>query len=269
MTGLYRSIARYLSDRWCGGLHAGLIVKGVHLQWRIRPYLKGPACLILDAGSGEGAPLTVLLARRYREHRFEAWNLYMDEPEVDASRRRLSLSNLSTRKADLLTLDAQDGYDLIFSIDVLEHIEAYEEVLKRFVRALRPGGRLLLHVPSLYASDHGEAKESDWSRYRPHRPGDDHVRDGFDMPALKHQIEGIGLQIVRAGWTFGPLTNTLAMVYRRAERSGVRGIGIALALPVTVAALGEILLPPSRGGGLWLEAVKGSNGVIREPTGTI
>jgi SAM-dependent methyltransferase len=255
MAGLYTAVAGLLSERCFGGLHAGLILKGCHLQWRIRPYLRNAVHAVLDGGCGESAPLAMLLARRYPTHRFEAWNLYLDQPELAVSCERLSLGNLILKEADLLTLNATQAFDLIFSIDVLEHIADYEEVVRRFAQALRPGGALLLHVPSRHASDH-DAGGYDWSRYRPNRPGDDHVRHGFELEELKKTIEACGLSVARTRWTIGPAAAALMSCYRWAERRGIPGIGITLALPMTLLAIREIVLPLRRGEGLWLEAIK-------------
>ena len=54
--------------------------------------------------------------------------------------------------SDVYQLDAtamaeENAYDCSDSLDVIEHIESDELVLSNFIRALRPGGFLLLTVP--------------------------------------------------------------------------------------------------------------------------
>lgn len=261
MMRLYRRLATVVSDRWCGGLHAGLVIKGIHLQWGIRPYLAGLGSspkLVFDAGCGPQAPLTALLAARYPAHRFEGWNLFVDEPALRDTLARRHLQNLTVTQADLRGVETRERYDVVYSIDVLEHIVEYQEVLGRLARSLRPRGTLLLHVPSLqYGQGHGaHGSERDWSRYPAPRPGDDHVRDGFDPGALQAELTRVGLKPVRTRWTFGMPVARLMQWYRAGEHRGVGGIGIALLPAVVAATLSEILIPPGQGEGIWLEAVK-------------
>lgn len=42
----------------------------------------------------------------------------------------------------------ESKYDYIYSLNVLEHIEDHQKVVKDLVKALRPGGRLLIFVPA-------------------------------------------------------------------------------------------------------------------------
>jgi len=37
---LYRVLAKALQDRWLGGLHAGLVIKGLYLPWMVAPFLR-------------------------------------------------------------------------------------------------------------------------------------------------------------------------------------------------------------------------------------
>ena len=49
---LYRALTRPLQDRWLGGLHAGLAIKGLYLQWMVTPFLRQGHKRVLDAGCG-------------------------------------------------------------------------------------------------------------------------------------------------------------------------------------------------------------------------
>lgn len=52
-------------------------------------------------------------------------------------------------QVDLLDLAWQDRWNLIFLLDVLEHIEKEERALEQLRSALRPGGLLFLTTPAL------------------------------------------------------------------------------------------------------------------------
>lgn len=256
LTRTYRSLTRYIGERWLGGLHAGLITKGLYLQVAARRYLRNGAKAVLDAGCGPEAQLAVLLATRYPSVSFEAWDLYLDQQALEKTCARLRLNNLSSKEADLTRLDITGGYDLIYSIDVLEHIEDYKGVLDRLVAALRPGGRLFLHVPALEQRHYFQGRSSDWSRFRAHRAGDDHVREGFALGELQAELEGRGLQVVQSQLTFGPLAGRVADLYSTCEKRGVLGIGLIMLPLVLITACLEMAFPPHRGNGLWVEAMK-------------
>jgi SAM-dependent methyltransferase len=101
---------------------------------------------IFDVGCGYGALLYALLDAGYR-------NL----SGVDGSReqvvaaQRLGLSQV--RQGDLLTALAStssNSLDLVVAFDVLEHLFKDEvmQFMDHFHRILRPGGRVLIHVPN-------------------------------------------------------------------------------------------------------------------------
>lgn len=57
----------------------------------------------------------------------------------------IDASNLEVRKHDIVTDDLEHGeYNLVHSRAVLEHLPGRDEVLKKLVAALRPGGWLVL-----------------------------------------------------------------------------------------------------------------------------
>lgn len=253
---VYRRFTQPFKEKWVGGLHAGLVIKGLYLQRAIRACLQSGPKTVLDAGCGPDAQFTALLAGRYPRSRFEAWDLHINDALLESCRRR-KLMNLHPVQANLQSLQKTAVYDLIYSIDVLEHIEDYESVLDRFVHALRPGGTIFIHVPSDRQRMWFEAHLSHPSDvYREHREGDDHVREGFDMMELRKALESRSIQVTNAQWTFNTLTSWLKGLFSLGERNGVRGIGILL-LPFVIASVClEMLFPPKHGNGLWILGTK-------------
>lgn len=73
----------------------------------------------------------------------------------DSSMRALSLAepvvgSFATRyQIDLLDLNWQEEWDVVFLLDVLEHIPAHEEVLRQVYKCMRPGGLLFVTTPAL------------------------------------------------------------------------------------------------------------------------
>jgi SAM-dependent methyltransferase len=73
----------------------------------------------------------------------------------DSSIRALSLAepvvgSFATRyQIDLLDLPWSEEWDVVFLLDVLEHIPDHQEVLRQVRRSLRPGGLLFVTTPAL------------------------------------------------------------------------------------------------------------------------
>ncbi len=262
LTSLYGRLRDRILDRWLGAVHAGLVVKGLYLQRAIDAWSQGTTAgrTILDAGCGPEAQLAVLLARRYPQHRFEACDLHLERPAILTRTNRLGLSNLALFQADLCRLEAPGRYDLVFCIDVLEHLPQLDAALDGLCGALRDQGTLLLHVPALESPQAGKAQGRAWSRYRPHREGDDHVVDGFREEDLRTRLQKRGLAVISARRTFGPATERVTHLYRTGEERGVKGIGLFLLPAVLGVTLLDWIREPRGGHGLWLVARKSRGG---------
>jgi SAM-dependent methyltransferase len=244
MDRFYRALVTPLEDRWLGGVHAGLVIKGLYLQWTVARFLKKGHRRVFDAGCGPEAPLAAMLAGRYPTCSFVGWDLHL-APQTKARR-----PNLSVAEADLRTLDDVDTYDVVYSIDVLEHIDDMERTLDRLARSLRPGGMLFIHVPSLetrawWTSTEGEAPNC----FRAHRTGDDHVHEGFSVPHLVQALQRRSFEVLDARPTFGRVVGLIKDLFSLGERRRIRGIGLMLLPAVLLGVAGELILPPKRGNG--------------------
>jgi SAM-dependent methyltransferase len=85
---------------------------------------------------------------------------------------------------DARRIPFRDEVDVIGAFDILEHIEADEEVLRSVAGSLRPGGGLVATVPQ---------HPSLWSRQDVHAF---HVRR-YTAPELRRKVEAAGLEVVR------------------------------------------------------------------------
>lgn len=95
---------------------------------------------ILDVGCGTGTMLTYLA-------RFgSAEGVDIDTEAIEYCRAR-GLKQVSQSAADSLPF-ANDTFDLVTALDVVEHIDDDLGVLREVRRVLRPGGQLLLTVPA-------------------------------------------------------------------------------------------------------------------------
>lgn len=249
----YRVVISPLSARWLGGLHAGLVIKGLYLQWKVAAFLRQGGRYVLDAGCGPEAQLAAMLAARYPTCSFVGWDLHVNSEVKGAWRQQ----NVSVIESDIARLASIGEYDLVYSIDVLEHIEDFDGTLDRLITALRFGGLLLIHVPSLdQQSWFGSGGTETPHHFRAHRSGDDHVHEGFSLSQLTHALERRSIEVLDARLTFGRWVALLKETFSSGERQGVRGIGLLLLPAVLLAVALEMLLSPKRGNGSMILGMK-------------
>lgn len=151
---------------------------------------------VLDAGSGFGQ-YTHYIASRQPGWSVLAVDLKADE--IEACRKFALASgqtNTTFEVSDLTRLTGSDRFDLILSVDVMEHIEADELVFSNFYRSLRKGGMLLISTPSdrggsgvTHASDNSFIEE--------------HVRDGYGIGEITQKLNKAGFSSVEAAYTYG------------------------------------------------------------------
>lgn len=104
---------------------------------------------ILDAGCGRG-DYSVYLAQRFPEAEVVGVDVDAERVAVcQAAADRMGLSNIRYRVEDLTRLDPREPFDLIVSVDVLEHIVAQQQALEKLAGALAPGGRFFFHIPTV------------------------------------------------------------------------------------------------------------------------
>ncbi|MFP3896185.1 MAG: methyltransferase domain-containing protein [Anaerolineales bacterium] len=95
---------------------------------------------ILDAGCGLG--LYMLRFRDFTEH---VYGVDVDPEKVREARK--VLAHVECASAECLPF-ATDSFDVVFSHEVLEHVENDTEAVREAYRVLRPGGRLVIFVPN-------------------------------------------------------------------------------------------------------------------------
>ncbi|MDX1429576.1 MAG: class I SAM-dependent methyltransferase, partial [Rhodothermales bacterium] len=152
----------------------------------------------LDAGSGFGQ-YTYFMLRRFRRARVTAVDL--KEDYLKMSERFISTTPFANRSAfavdDLTDLRTRGPFDIILSVDVMEHIENDDRVLQNFERVLAPGGFVLINAPSDMGGS-GVFDEGDEGFIG------EHVRDGYGMQELCDKLTRAGLTVLRARYSYGP-----------------------------------------------------------------
>lgn len=105
-------------------------------------------------------------------------------------------SNVTFGVEDLTQINHSSCFDLILSVDVMEHIVDDVKVFENFYRALKPGGYLMINTPSVYGgSDVHEDEDESFIG--------EHARVGYSFEDLKSKLEPIGFKVYQSKYTYG------------------------------------------------------------------
>ncbi|MGE5680197.1 MAG: class I SAM-dependent methyltransferase [Bacillota bacterium] len=107
------------------------------------------------------------------------------------------LDNVSFGVEDLTKINHNEKFDLIVSVDVMEHIVEDVKVFENFYRALKPGGYLMINTPSVFGGSdvHDDHDESFIG---------EHARVGYSFEDLKEKLEPVGFHVYQSKYTYGP-----------------------------------------------------------------
>jgi len=193
---------------------------------RVLPATDGSFRDILDAGCGPGV-FSYELAKRHPHAKVTGVEL---EPDlVDRNNeiaKRAGLTNVVFEQGDVTKLDFDEAFDLVLSVDNFEHVEDDIGAMRTLLRALRPGGRLVAHVPGY---------ERRWLllRRRVNFDVPGHVRPGYHADQLVAKLREAGFEVISHQYTYGPLetfTNNLSYLITGADQK--RKLQYAAVFPV-------------------------------------
>jgi len=155
---------------------------------------------ILDAGSGFGQ-YSYQMSRIFSSSFIKGVDVKKEQ--IDDCNRFFSLTGLQEKVvfecADLTSFSEPYGYDLILSVDVMEHIEEDELVFHNFYKSLRNNGVLLISTPSNQGG-------SDTPK---HESGSvngfigEHVRDGYGITDITRKLGQAGFTDIEARYSYG------------------------------------------------------------------
>lgn len=171
--------------------------------WHVRKALKGVSrhlpddALVLDAGCGFGQ-YTWRMSRMHRLWKIDAIDIDTDHvKDCSGFFQKAGLSGRVTcSKSDLITLNNRNAYNLILSVDVMEHIEDDSRVFLNFFNSLRSKGLLLISTPS----DQGG---SDVHDHNDESFIDEHVRDGYSVSDISEKLKKAGFNKIDVFYTYG------------------------------------------------------------------
>jgi len=175
-----------------------LLLRAWHISREIRKWAreKGKEADVLDAGSGFGQ-YTYFIARKN-----PGWKILgvdvKDEQIEDCTNffNKINYTNVSFEYADLTKFTNEGKYDLVLSVDVMEHILDDVNVFENLCLSMKQGGMLLISTPS----DQGgsDVHDHDHESFI-----DEHVRDGYNIQEIEDKLKSAGFSKVSAKYSYG------------------------------------------------------------------
>jgi SAM-dependent methyltransferase len=177
-----------------------LLLRCWHIHKELRRYGRDrghstpPA--ILDAGAGFGQ-YSWWMYRHFKGATILSVDV-KEEQVKDCNRffAQVNANGVRFEIADLVTFQQTNSFDLVLSVDVMEHILEDVQVFRNFHASMKPGGMLLISTPS----DQGGSDVHDDS-------GtsfiEEHVRDGYNITEIADKLKSAGFSRVDARYSYG------------------------------------------------------------------
>jgi 2-polyprenyl-3-methyl-5-hydroxy-6-metoxy-1,4-benzoquinol methylase len=175
-----------------------LLLRSWHIHDELKKWMRsmpGSDIKILDAGSGFGQYSYYLSGES--NHSILAVDV-KEEQVADCTNffNQIGRSNVIFEIADLTQFQQKDTYDLILSVDVMEHILEDVLVFKNFYASLKTGGMLLISTPSDQGgSDVHEGSDTSFI--------EEHVRDGYNSKEIEDKLKSAGFSKVAVRYSYG------------------------------------------------------------------
>lgn len=193
--GVIRFMQRYYV-RLLGIPEIGFRVRGLYFDLALRTLSRSAPRDILDAGSGIGA-YVLRLAKLFPTAEVAGWDL--DSGKVEFAKqlaRESRIGNAHFERRDICANDLpENAFDLVISIDVLEHIHDHAAALRNLSRVTKPGGFLFLHTPQPNQRRVFKRFQS-WHH-------EDHAHEGFLKDELVSSLQAAGFIVVSVRESFG------------------------------------------------------------------
>jgi SAM-dependent methyltransferase len=163
---------------------------------RIRKIFGNKKIDIYDAGTGYGQYVYFML------NNMRPCSIYAVDVKRDWINdcmmffRKIGKHEVSFGVEDLTKIEHKEKFDLIVTIDVMEHIDDDIRVFDNFYHALKPGGYLLINTPSIYGGSdvHSDDMESFIS---------EHARVGYSVEDFEEKLHPLGYKTFDTFYTYG------------------------------------------------------------------
>ena len=175
-----------------------LLLRSWHIHKELRAWgaeaVSQPA--ILDAGAGFGQ-YSYWMIRHFKNCQILAVDVKEEQvADCNCFFSGIGAKNVNFEIGDLTKFVKENSYDLVLSVDVMEHILEDVLVFKNFHASMKKGGMLLISTPSDQGgSDVQEEGDSSFI--------EEHVRDGYNIHEIENKIRSAGFSKVEARYSYG------------------------------------------------------------------
>jgi 2-polyprenyl-3-methyl-5-hydroxy-6-metoxy-1,4-benzoquinol methylase len=151
---------------------------------------------VYDAGSGFGQ-YSYYIAKTFPYATVYGSDL-KEEQIADCNQffRAIGLARCSFAVEDLRQIQHKEKFDVILSVDVMEHIPDDVKVFQNYYRALKKNGQLLINTPSNLGG-------SDVHSQNDHSFVEEHARNGYSVEEIRNKLEAAGLHAETIRYTYG------------------------------------------------------------------
>jgi SAM-dependent methyltransferase len=186
---------------------------------------------VLDAGCGPGLHTQSLCLNGAR-----VTGVDIDREKVRSGTQtcmKLGMPGAGFMLADLRRMPFRaESFSSVLCSDVLEHIKDDAAVISEFARVLKPGGRLVITVPSKKPGREGKVFG--------------HVRSGYDTAGIGRMLAAENLRVTKSGYYCGAFGSAAWKMNRALFR---RKILLALTFyPLFLLSKMDGMLPKGHGG---------------------
>jgi 2-polyprenyl-3-methyl-5-hydroxy-6-metoxy-1,4-benzoquinol methylase len=175
-----------------------LLLRSWHIHKEIREWnkVKRSYISVLDAGMGFGQ-YSYFLSGINDQWVIRAVDVKEDQV-ADCSQffKAVKRNNVHFTVEDLTVFKQENTFDLILSVDVMEHILEDVMVFKNFHASLKNGGMLLISTPSDQGGSdvHGDGETSFI---------EEHVRDGYNAKEIADKLKSAGFSKADVRYSYG------------------------------------------------------------------
>lgn len=218
---------------------------------RILPLISKKYKNIMDAGCGQGV-FAFEIARRLPESSITGIDIETEFLERNRQiAEKIGLKNCHFEFQDITKMEIEEKYDLVLSVDNLEHIEDDDNALRNFYSVLIPNGELILHVPGYY-------RRWIFFRWKVNFDVKGHYRPGYTKEEIVKKVENTDFKIIESYYTYGWLetvTNNISYLITKARMKNKFLYSFIFPLLLFISYLGRNS-KPSKGAGVLIIAKK-------------
>lgn len=150
---------------------------------------------LLDAGCGFGQYDHFILKRFDHVHvtSIDVKESYLEDNKIFFE-NEIKQERIHFKLGDLLNLKLERTFDLIICIDVLEHIEEDQKVIRNLSNLLKKGGYFIMHSPSHLSEEDGEEDDTFVG---------EHARTGYSKDEIEDKLMIAELMPEITQYTYG------------------------------------------------------------------